>query len=122
MPAALPKDKLLIGAPELSVEDPDVKPTFGIIVPVCNRGPETLRAKVQVQGEPSEVNNYVSGFTAPSGTYCFFGLGYIKKQRTKPVRVIIAWQQGAKSGRKVFTFAQKQDASDNQASAEPATG
>ncbi|MBV9867075.1 MAG: hypothetical protein JO316_17105 [Abitibacteriaceae bacterium] len=121
--ADLPQNAPLVGEPILaSGTDATGKntPTYALMVPVCNREPAPLHAKLYVQSGMSEIDTpgrWIAAatgeklfmeFRAPTGTYCWFGLCNIKKQRTHPIRLRLTWQAGAKAGNKVFTVAPEQ--------------
>ena len=104
----LPANAPLIG--EVSLRSQENRPNYAVSVPVCNRGPEKLTAKVYVTGDKNEIlgTSGTSGFGAGSGAYLWFTLFEIKEKRTKPVYLRIEWQRGQEQGVKRFAIAPKQ--------------
>jgi hypothetical protein len=104
--ASLPKDAPIIGLPALAVEQG--KPDYTLMVAICNREPEKLKAKVKIAGDKKELIYSIAGFAAPTGTYHYFTLGQIKQKRRKPIYIRIEWKRGAEQGVKQFTVSPEQ--------------
>lgn len=105
---SLPVNAPLIG--QASLVGQDNQSSYGIVVPVCNRGPETMKAKVFIGGARSEVAGTptVSELSAGAGTWMWMGLGQITEKRTRPVYIRIEWRRGQETGTKRFVITPQQ--------------
>ncbi|MGI4788690.1 MAG: hypothetical protein ACRYFS_07545 [Janthinobacterium lividum] len=105
----LPANTPLIGVPKLGACIPEVRPTYGVYLPLCNRGPWDLKGQVQVTGDKQEVLYPISGFTAGSGSGFDVIVCEVPKKRLHPVYLRVIWQRGTTSGVVHFVVGPKED-------------
>lgn len=109
---APPKDTPLIGTLQLLGWNPEIRPTYQVMVPVCNQGPEMLNVNVKIESGVSEAPSSLTGFTAPAGTNCGFVICEVNKKRTHPIRLHLNWQRGSVLGSQTYIIKPGQDNQD----------
>lgn len=105
----LPANTPPVGAPRLATCTPEVRPTYSVYLPLCNRGPGDLKGQVQVIGNKQEVLSPISGFTAGAGSGFDIVVCEVLKRRLHPVSVRVIWQRGANSGVESFMVGPKEN-------------
>jgi hypothetical protein len=103
-----PANAPLIGEAKLSRQEKGSN--YGVIIPLCNRGPEKMKAKVFIGGAPKDLIHAprTSGLWAGSGAWAWTQLCEIREKRTRPVYIRIEWRRGKERGTKQIVISPEQ--------------
>jgi hypothetical protein len=110
--SSIPPGAPLIATPRLKITEKN-KSIYALEVCSCNSKADTLEATINIKEGGSEIwsdknTSPLTGFSVPSDSCFCVTLFEVKRKRTKPIVLEIAWRAGPEKGLERFVVSPKQ--------------